>query len=85
MRDPKTGKYMTKVNKAKAKKKLPKDLTDCTKQDLLRRIQECMTRVWGKIPDDVISSNWDWDKFKAWITTPFLYLHYEEYDDSREI
>lgn len=66
-------------------KKIPKSLEDCTKKDLLNRIQECMTRAWGKIPDEVMSDNWDWDKFKAWVTTPFLYMSYEDYDDSREI
>lgn len=85
MRDPKTGRYISKVEKIKTKKALPKTLEDMTKQELLRRIRECMTRVWGKIPDIVISENWNWDKFKAWISEPFIYLHYEEYDDSKEI
>ena len=86
MRDPKTGRFISKVEKVKKKKKnRPPSLIHCSKQDLLRRIEEVMTRIWGKIPNDVITSNWDWDRFKAWITTPFLYLDYEEYDDSREI
>ena len=66
-------------------KKVPKSLEECTKKQLLERIQEVMTRAWGKLPDAVISDNWDWDKYKAWITTPFLYMNYEDYDDSREI
>ncbi len=71
--------------KDKEKSKIPESLEQCTKRNLLLRIQELMTRVWGKIPDSIISDNWDWDKYKAWITTPFLYLQYTEYDDSREI
>ena len=85
MRNPNTGKYMKKVEKIKTKKNLPKDLTDCTKQNLLSRIQEVMTRVWAKLPDVVMSEGWGWDKYKMWISTPFLYMNYEEYDDSREI
>jgi hypothetical protein len=84
-RDPATGKFVSKVNKIKAKKEQPKSLNDCTKQDLLHRIQEVMTRLMGKIPDSVISENWDWDKFKLWVSEPFWSLIYEEYDDSREI
>jgi len=84
-RDPSTGKYVSKVNKLKAKKEQPKTLEQCTKHDLLLRIQEVMTRLMGKIPNDVISDNWDWDRFKLWVSEPFWRLSYEEYDDSREI
>lgn len=71
--------------KDREKVKTPASLEQCTKQDLLRRIQECMTRMFGKMPDVVISEMWDDFKIKTWFGTPFLYLHYEEYDDSREI
>ena len=83
MRDSQTGKFIKKVQKIKAKKDLPKTLEDCTKQDLLKRIQEVMTRIWGKLPDDAV--NWTYDKFKSWISLPFLYMDYDEYDDSYEI
>jgi hypothetical protein len=62
-----------------------KSLNQLSKQDLLKRIEEAMTRMMGKIPDSVISENWGWDKFKLWISEPFWAMNYEEYDDSREV
>jgi len=85
MRDSQSGRYISKVKKIKAKKERPQTLQNCTKQDLLRRIQEVMTRGFGKIPDDVISNNWTWEKFKMWLFKPFWSLDYMEYDDSNEI
>jgi hypothetical protein len=75
-----------KHRKYMGKKEQPrKSLNQLSKQDLLKRIEEAMTRMMGKIPDSVISENWGWDKFKLWISEPFWAMNYEEYDDSREV
>lgn len=71
--------------KDRTKKKQPESLKDCTKQDLLKRIEEVMTRITGKIPDALMTDSWDWNTYLAWITEPFFYVIYEEYDDRREI
>lgn len=54
-----------------------------TKGELLARIEEIMTRIWGRVPDAFFKG--DFDKYKAWISEPFLNLNYEEYDDSSEL
>lgn len=79
------GRYIKKINKMKRKREKPQSLNQCSKDDLLRRIAEVMTRAWGKVPDNVITEKWNFDNYKVWLTEPFVRLYYEEYDDSMEI
>lgn len=67
------------------KTKAAKSLKECTKQNLLSRIEEVMTRITGKLPDALMTDMWDWNKYLRWISEPFFYIHYEEYDDQREL
>lgn len=70
-------------------RKIPKSLQDATKRDLLRRISECMTRIWATMPDWVMDSNYTraemFTRYKAWISESFVKLFYEEYNDSEEV
>ena len=70
-------------------KKIPKTLNQTTRKDLLKRISESMTRIWGNMPDWIMDMDTTREemfvKYKAWISEPFVKLYYEEYDDSEEL
>lgn len=70
-------------------RKTPKTLEQATKKDLLKRIAEAMTRLWGNLPDWIMERESTreqmFDAYKVWISEPFLKLYYEEYDDSEEM
>lgn len=63
--------------------KKPANLTECSKKELLKRIEEVMTRIWGNLPNDIL--DWKLDNYRIWLSEPFLSLEYEEYDDREQI
>lgn len=70
-------------------RKTPKTLNQTTRKDLLKRIAEVMSRLWGNMPDWIMEREMTrekiFDAYKVWISEPFLKLYYEEYDDSEEM
>lgn len=70
-------------------RKIPKTLDQTTKKDLLKRIAEVMTRLWGNMPDWVMdresTREQTFDAYKVWLSEPFVKLYYTEYDDSEEM
>ena len=80
---PKGNRYLSRI------KKIPKTLNETTKKDLLKRISEMMTRLWGSMPDWLMERESTreemFDAYKIWISEPFVKLYYTEYDDSEEM
>lgn len=64
-------------------RKNPNSLEECSRKELIRRIQEVMTRIWGNMPNDILE--WDFDRYRVWLSEPFCASEYEEYDDSEQV
>ena len=80
---PKGNRYLSRI------KKIPKTLNQTTRKDLLKRISEVMTRLWGNMPDWLMEKEYTrqemYDAYKVWLSEPFMKLYYTEYDDSEEM
>ena len=80
---PQRNRYMSHI------RKIPKTLHQTPKKDLLKRIAEVMTRLWGNLPDWLMEKEYtreeQYDAFRVWISEPFVKLYYTEYDDSEEM